>query len=96
MLKRQNPRLKVVVQMIRRAEIFHFLCHLPIFQGMGDPSKNWVNPKEDTGNASSNVGMASGLAQISLSMPLVILTCHFGLSCTYPHALIVEFSGNPK
>ena len=59
MLEWQYSRLKVVCQLVGRAERFNLMCHMPIFQGMGDPSKKYVNPKEDTGKASANVGMSA-------------------------------------
>ena len=67
MLEWQHPRLKVVCQLVRRAERFNLMCHMPIFQGTGDNSKKCVNPKEETGKASANVGMASRLPQINFS-----------------------------
>ena len=45
--------------MARRAERLNLMCHMPIFQEMGDSFKKCVNPKEDTGKASANVGMAA-------------------------------------
>ena len=72
LLEWQHPRSNVVCQMTRRAERFNLMCHMPIFQGMGDSSKKRVNPKEDTGKASANVGMAA--SKIESCMPT-------GLSC---------------
>ena len=63
----QHPRLKVVCQLVCRAKRFNLMCHMTIFQGMGGPSKKWVHPKEDTGKASANVGMAA--SNIKSCMP---------------------------
>ena len=50
---------------------------MPIFQVIGESSKNQVDPKEDTEKASPNVGMASRLVQIRFAMSFLFLTCHF-------------------
>ena len=63
----QHPRLKVVCKLVCRDKRFNMMCHMPIFQGMGDSSKKCDNPKEETGKASANVGMASRLPQINFS-----------------------------
>ena len=67
MLEWQYPRSNVVCQLVRRAERFKLMCRMPIFQGMGDSSKKCVNPKEDTGKATANVGMVA--SKIKRCMP---------------------------
>ena len=67
MLEWQHPRLKFLFQMVRHAERIHLMCHMPIFQGMGDSSKKCVNPKEDTGKTTANVGMVA--SKIKRCMP---------------------------
>ena len=53
--------------MTRRAERFKLMCRMPIFEGMGDSSKKCVNPKENTGKATANVGMVA--SKIKRCMP---------------------------
>ena len=84
MLEWQHQRLKHVCQLTRRAERFNLMCHMPIFDGMGDSSKKWVHPKEDTGKASANVGMAA--SKLNTCMPSGS-SCR-ELSFDVPHAYI--------
>ena len=84
MLEWQHPRLKVVCQLVRRAERFNLMCHMPIFQGMGDSSKKCANPKEETAKASANIGMAA--SKLNTCMPSGS-SCR-ELSFDVPHAYI--------
>ena len=70
--------------MTRRAETFNLMCRMPIFQVIGDSSKNQGAPNEDTEKASSNVGMVA--SKIKHCMPNGLL----GQSVQFdvPHANI--------
>ena len=63
MLEWQHPRLKIVCQLVRRAKAFNLKCRMPIFEVIGGSSKNRVVPKEDTEEASPNVGNWNGIIQ---------------------------------